>query len=243
MKRSQINALIQDADLFFRSHHVFLPPFAYWSPLEWSQKGPEVEEIVASRLGWDITDYGLDDFARYGLLLFTLRNGRSRARTIKPFAESKPYAEKVMIAEVGQVHQMHMHPAKIEDIINRGGGVLAMELYLSTAEGDLSDQTVHVSMDGVRRSFPAGTTVALRPGESITLTPRLYHRFWAEEARVLMGEVSSINDDQADNVFYKMIGTGRFAPIQEDQAPLYWLCHEYEKSWCASIQKHDKENS
>ncbi len=78
MKRSEINALIQDADSFFKEHDVFLPPFAYWTPADWAQKGIEVEEIVDSHLGWDVTDYGLNDFAHFGLLLFTLRNGRHK---------------------------------------------------------------------------------------------------------------------------------------------------------------------
>jgi len=31
MKRSQINALIRDADAFFKKHGFRLPPFAYWT--------------------------------------------------------------------------------------------------------------------------------------------------------------------------------------------------------------------
>ena len=78
MNRSTINALMRDADLFFKKHQFYLPPYAYWSPQEWKNKGNEVEEIVDNQLGWDITDYGLNDFSHYGLLLFTLRNGGLR---------------------------------------------------------------------------------------------------------------------------------------------------------------------
>jgi len=228
MKRSQINSLMAEADAFFKSHHVFLPPFAYWSPAQWQQQGAEVAEIVDSRLGWDISDYGLNDFARYGLLLFTLRNGGPKSWQ-RGFA--KHYAEKVMIAEAGQTHQMHMHLRKLEDLINRGGGTLAIELYNATDDDRLADSVVRVNCDGIWRELAAGSIVRLQPGESITLTPRLYHRFWAEGGRVLMGEVSSVNDDLVDNRFYEMIGTGRFSDIDEDETPVYLLCTEYVRFW------------
>ena len=65
------------------------------------------------------------------------------------------------------------------------------------------------------------------PGQSITLTPGLYHRFWGEEGTgtVLVGEVSQCNDDSADNRFYDPVG--RFPQIEEDEAPLHLLCNEY----------------
>ncbi len=75
MKRSEVNRVMQRADDFIRSHGFFLPPFAYWRPADWASKGPEVREIVENQLGWDITDFGLGDFDRYGLFLFTVRNG------------------------------------------------------------------------------------------------------------------------------------------------------------------------
>ena len=62
MKRSQINTIMQNADAFIRSRGFYLPPFAYWTPEEWAARGPEVEEIVDNRLGWDITDFGQGDF-------------------------------------------------------------------------------------------------------------------------------------------------------------------------------------
>lgn len=230
VKRSHMNEWMRQADAFFKACHIFLPPFAYWAPSDWARAGLEVEDIVDNRLGWDMTDYGLNDLARYGLLLFTLRNG-SPASWQRGLA--KHYAEKVMIAEAGQTHQMHMHARKMEDIINRAGGVLAIELYNATAADQLADSPVRVNLDGVWRTLSAGTIVRLHPGESITLTPRLFHRFWAEHARVLIGEVSSVNDDQTDNFFFQPIGTGRFSSIEEDAPARYVLCTEYEKFWRA----------
>jgi D-lyxose ketol-isomerase len=107
-------------------------------------------------------------------------------------------------------------------------------LYNATPDNTLAENDVRVNMDGVWRTLPAGTTIALKPGESITITPRLYHRFWAEGERVLMGEVSSVNDDLTDNSFYHLIGTGRFSEVEEDAPPLYPLANEYARFWQAA---------
>jgi D-lyxose ketol-isomerase len=222
MQRSQINAIMREADAFFRQHGFHLPPFAYWTPDDWRKKGPEVREIVQRRLGWDITDFGSGDYAHTGLFLFTLRNGdpADLAR-----GAGKLYAEKALIVDVDQVTPLHFHWRKTEDIINRGGGRLVIELYNATPDDGLDDTPVIVSTDGVQRTVPAGGKVVLKPGESITLPTRLYHAFWAEGSRVLVGEVSLVNDDAADNRFYQPVG--RFAAIEEDEPPLHLLCTEY----------------
>ena len=42
------------------------------TPEEWKTKGHEFDEIRDNMLGWDITDYGMGDFDKYGFpcLLF-----------------------------------------------------------------------------------------------------------------------------------------------------------------------------
>ena len=67
----------------------------------------------------------------------------------------------------------------------------------------------------------------LLPGESITLEQGMYHRFYGQpgKGKVLVGEVSSVNDDSADNCFFETIG--RFPTIVEDEAPLYLLVNDY----------------
>jgi D-lyxose ketol-isomerase len=72
---------------------------------------------------------------------------------------------------------------------------------------------------------PAGGKVVLTPGESITLVDHCYHEFWAEGSPVLAGEVSLVNDDTADNRFYRPVG--RFPEIVEDVPPLYLLVQDY----------------
>jgi len=224
MKRSEINAIIRDTDEFIRRHCFHLPPFAYWTPDEWAAKGPEVREIVDHMLGWDITDFGLGDFANKGLFLFTIRNGDPA--NLKS-GKGKLYAEKLLIAGVEQITPFHFHWLKTEDIINRGGGKLAVQVYNATPDEGLADTDVVVNTDGWVRTVAAGSVIVLSPGESITLLPYCYHSFWGLEETVLVGEVSTVNDDNTDNRFYEPID--RFPEIEEDEAPLYLLVNDYDR--------------
>jgi D-lyxose ketol-isomerase len=220
MKRSEINAIQKSAKAFLAEHRFLLPPWAEFRPADWAGKGSEIAEIRDNLLGWDVTDFGSGDFRRRGLFLFTLRNGNLKL-------DRKPYAEKIMIVDVDQETPMHFHFHKMEDIINRGGGNLAIELYASTEDEKLSDRPLQISVDGVRRTVAAGTTLMLKPGESVCLEPFVYHRFWAEGARCLAGEVSMTNDDVADNRFLEPLG--RFPEIEEDAATLHLLVSDYRR--------------
>ena len=223
MKRSEINALIKETMLWLEQLNVNLPPFAYWTANEWAEKGHEYDEIRENMLGWDVTDYNKGDFENHGLLLFTLRNGNLKNKEFH-----KPYAEKMLISDVNQLSPNHFHWNKMEDIINRGGGVLAIQLWNSTENDELDDTDVSVRIDGRVITVASGSIVRLYPGESITLTPRLYHKFWAEESKVLAWEVSMVNDDNTDNRFYEK--QDRFSTIDEDEPAEYLLCNEYPKA-------------
>jgi D-lyxose ketol-isomerase len=230
MKRSEINAIIRSADAFIRAQGFYLPPFAYWKAQDWQKKGCEVSEIVENTLGWDITDFGIGDFTKFGLFLFTLRNGSPNDLVS---GSGKRYAEKIMVVEPGQVTPLHFHWFKMEDIINRGGGKLKLRLFPASADESLERTgEVHFSMDGCRRSIQAGEVVTLEPGESITMKQHCYHEFWGE-GRVLVGEVSLVNDDNHDNRFFQSIG--RFPTIEEDEEPLYLLVSDYEKYYQAKV--------
>lgn len=223
MKRSHINQLIEQACGYFAAINFRLPPFAFWSPQFWQTVGVEADEIRMNGLGWDVTDYGLGQFDTIGLLLFTIRNGNFSHRQIYP----KGYAEKVMVVGEKQVTPWHYHWNKREDIINRGGGNLVIELHRAGDDNSLSGQKVSVSIDGVRRVVEPGGMVILAPGESICLEPYVYHTFYGEahKGTVIVGEVSDVNDDQNDNCFLEKLG--RFPDIEEDEAPLHLLCTEY----------------
>ena len=220
MKRSEINKLIGEALVFFGEMNFRLPRWGYWSPEEWKMNRTACDEVIRNSLGWDLTDFGSGKFHEKGLLLFTLRNGN-------PAADLKPYAEKIMIVEEEQVTPMHFHWSKMEDIINRGGGNLMIQLYPSDENEELGDHPFEVSLDGIRRECRPGEELRLLPGDSITLVPGLYHQFRGEKGkgRVLVGEVSAVNDDHADNRFLSL--EGRFPEIEEDEPPSYLLVQDY----------------
>ena len=223
MKRSEVNALIEQAKLLLQEHHIKLPPFGYWSPKDWKTKGHECDEIRDCMLGWDITDFGLGKFDEVGIVLFTLRNGHYSLEAYK----GKTYCEKLLIVNEDQVCPMHYHTHKQEDIISRCGGNCVIELHNRGADDSLADTEIEVSLDGVRERLRAGGTIVLHPGESITLPSFLYHAFWAEPGTgtAVLGEVSKVNDDRTDNRFLESIG--RFPRIEEDCPPVHLLCTEY----------------
>jgi len=222
MKRSEVNTIMKEADDFIRRSGFYLPPFAYWTPEDWRTRGEEAREIVENQLGWDITDFGRGKYDTEGLFLFTIRNG---GQADLKAGRGKLYCEKIMVVDVDQVTPMHCHWSKTEDIINRGGGKLVIQLYNATESDGLADTAVTAALDGVKRHFKAGDIVTLGHGESITLPPRLYHKFWGAVDRVLVGEVSMVNDDRSDNCFYESVG--RFPTIEEDEAPWHLLVSDY----------------
>jgi D-lyxose ketol-isomerase len=226
MLRSRVNEILLEADSFIRSFGYVMPPFAYWSPQEMQAKKPA--GIVNARLGWDITDYGEGRFDEMGLFLFTTRNG-----SVADLAKGRGmlYAEKIMISREDQYSPMHRHNLKAEDIINRGGGKLVLELFAPLPDGGIDREAdVTVPCDGVLRTLKAGGKLSLDPGESVTLMPGVWHAFWAEQKDVLIGEVSTVNDDETDNVFEMDIK--RFAGLTEDVQPVHLLVSDYKK-WLA----------
>ncbi|MEP5761926.1 MAG: D-lyxose/D-mannose family sugar isomerase [Litoreibacter sp.] len=221
MKRSLVNEILQEGDAFIRSHGYVLPPFAYWSVDEMRVR--DTKELQRRGMGWDITDYGQGDFDALGLFLFTTRNGLSDDLHA---GRGMVYAEKIMISRDRQVSPMHRHVIKSEDIINRGGGTLILELFACDAEGKIDrGADVRVLVDGQWKTVEAGGLLKLEPGESVTLHPDTWHAFWGEGGDVLIGEVSTVNDDRTDNVFEAPIG--RFASIEEDEVPLHLLVSDY----------------
>ncbi len=223
MKRSRVNEILREGEAFIRSFGYALPPFADWTPDEMKRRRGDIDGIVDARLGWDITDYGAGDFARRGLFLFTVRNGDPADLAS---GRGMLYAEKIMISRREQVAPMHKHAVKAEDIINRGGGTLCIELFASAPDGGIDREApVVVPTDGVMRRVDAGGILRLAPGESVTLLPGVWHAFWGVGKDVLIGEVSTVNDDLTDNIFADPIA--RFSQIDEDEMPYRLLVSDY----------------
>lgn len=227
MKRSQINQAIRWAIGVLEQNALKLPPFAYWTPREWIQNKEILDNLQKIMLGWDITDFGSGDFDHVGGVLFSLRNGCQEDASY-----GTPYAEKLILLQhkTKQALPMHFHAVKTEDIINRGGGTLMMQLYAATADDNL-DMTnpFPVKMDGIERMLQPGQIIEVEKGASVTLSPRLFHSFWAKGGAgdLIVGEVSSINDDKTDNIFLET--SSRYISIDEDEAPQFFLCNEYER--------------
>jgi len=228
MKRSRVNDIIRESDEFIQSFGFRLPPFAYWKPQQLVDRKEELSGIINARLGWDITDYGNGDFEAMGLMLFTTRNGSQE--DLKA-GGGMCYAEKIMISRENQISPMHRHITKAEDIINRGGATLAIKMFESDKNGKL-DKTAPVVLtsDGEPKHMAPGDTLRLQPGQSVTLLPGNWHEFWGEGGDVLIGEVSTVNDDLTDNIFEQPIG--RFSDIDEDEDPIHLLVSDYDK-WLA----------
>ena len=222
MKRSQINAVLKKMERLIEEHKFALPPFLSWTPEEWNDKGHEYDEIRDNMLGWDVTDYGLGNYAETGIALITIRNGNA---TNKKY--TKTYAEKLIMIEEGQTSPMHFHWNKMEDIINRGGGNLIFRLYNATQDGERNTTDVEINQDGRQYMVPAGSDIVLKPGESLSLYPYYYHGFVVQPGTgpVLLGEVSMCNDDNTDNRFLEPLG--RFPKIEEDEPAYRLLCNEY----------------
>lgn len=231
MKRSQINNSIETAMKVFKKLGINLPPFAFWSADEWRHKGREADEIRNAGLGWDVTDFGQDNFELIGRTLFTLSNGYRRDKNGE---FSKVYAEKFILDPPEQHAPLHFHYSKMEDIINRAGGNILITLYQGTPDGKCSDEKFTVQIDGQTCELQPGAVVRLEPGQSICLAPYIIHSFCGEEGTGLevdgvqytvSGEVSSVCDDWNDNCFLEPME--RFPAIEEDEARKYFLCNEY----------------
>lgn len=222
MKRSEINSAIEKSKKILEQIQFYLPDFSRWNFYEWKNRYNEADEIIATGMGWDVTDFGSNDFHNIGAVIFTLRNG-SLYENI-----GVPYAEKVIVMQERQKIPLHFHFQKVEDIINRGNGILCVRLYNSNKDMTLNEITEpKIKLDGIWNIFEPGETFEIFPGNSCTLTPNLYHEFWAKEGNgtLVCGEVSTINDDNKDNHFYNP--SLRYAKIIEDEEMKYILCNEY----------------
>ena len=172
MRRSEINALVREARAVFAQTGWALPP----------------------EPRWDVTDFGLGDVRRHGLVLVNL-------------AEEGEYCEKIMVAWRGMETPAHRHRVKKEDIVCRAG-VLRIRL-----DGD------GARLDGV--AVGPGEH-DLQAGSRVTLPPGVVHTFWPLSEWCVIGEVSTANDDAGDNLFDDP-RVGRFPQIDEDEPPLVRL--------------------
>jgi hypothetical protein len=189
MKRSEINRAYRQAQSCFKKYCWKLPP----------------------EPRWDITDFGLGEFAKTGLVLINL-------------AEEAEYCEKLMFCRKNQVTPLHTHAKKKEDIICRQGK-LAMELWAGHPQKTAKGKKFNLKRNGKEIAVRSGEVIELAAGERATLTPGIYHAFWSASAECVIGEVSTANDDANDNFFVNP-EIGRYPGIEEDARPLARLVSE-----------------
>jgi D-lyxose ketol-isomerase len=235
LTRSLINSSIRRARIVLEHFAFPLPYWAGWTPAEWRSvaNDPAFDEIRDCMLGWDVTDFGSNDFFRIGRVLFTIRNGRHHDPRYP-----KPYAEKLLIDPENQRAPAHFHRSKREDIIAVAGGNILVELEPADENGCRSGRGMEVSVNGVKREIGPREIVRLEPGMAVTIPPRTIHQFWAEEGTgiimddgirySLSREISSVCDDRNDNFFLEP--SERFPSIVEDEPPLACLCHQYPRA-------------
>lgn len=146
-----------------------------------------------------MTDFGLGDHRRFGLVLVNL-------------AEEPEYCEKLMFAKRGMVTPTHCHRSKKEDIVCRNG---RLRVRVWSDHPDRAKGSVTIKFNGEPSTLTDGTDVFLRAGERVTLTPGIYHEFEPASDDCVIGEIGTFNDDAADNFFVNE-QVGRFPEIVED---------------------------
>lgn len=189
MKRSQINQAFTAASRCFLAAGWALPP----------------------KPRWDITDFGLGDFERFGLCLINL-------------ASEAEYCEKLMYARRGQTTPCHAHRQKKEDIICRRGELM-VRLWPSRPGTSAAAQEFTLPVDGEPITVTAGGSLLLPAGSRVTLDAGVWHEFFAASDECILGEVATANDDRHDNDFLDA-RVGRFPGIVEDEPALVRLVGE-----------------
>ena len=179
MLRSEINAAIERAKSATEATTVSIcRAFAFWTPEHRKSKGAECDETGDCKLGWDITDFGAG----------RLRASRARRlhasqRTFDaPALSLAPLLRKSNDRRRGAANADAQTPVKQEDIIFRAGGDLAIEVYRVGADGRLGREDVALVLDCVSQRVLAGHRFVLEPGQSIQLTPDVFHEFYAGPA-------------------------------------------------------------
>ncbi len=221
MKRSEIEAIIGRSLGVMKDQGFHLPCFAGWTPAQWRENAEATRAMRAAGLGWNIVEFENGAFFKSGIAVFTLRMGDYREL---PRGEGRLYGEKAFVLFEGQSVPHHYHRVKTEDLINRGGGILGVNLVKVDADGKPLPDTIALERNGMTVTVPAHSTLHLEPGESIVLVPGVAHAFLGV-SEVLCGEISLANDDATDNYFLQPLPT--LSPIIEDVPARHVVLADY----------------
>ena len=221
MKRSELEVVINSSLAMMDRQGFHLPPYAHWTPAQWREAGQEAQVLRGAGLGWNIVEFEKGAFFKSEIAVFTLRMGDYRDLSK---GRGRLYGEKAFVLFEGQIVPHHYHRVKTEDLINRGGGILGVNLVKVDAAGTPLDEAITLERNGIDVTVPARTTLQLEPGESIVLVPGVAHSFIGV-SEVLCGEISLANDDATDNYFLQELPAA--SPVTEDIPARHLVLADY----------------
>jgi len=234
MKRSQINTAIARAVANAKRHSVALPQWADWNP---AQFGPDADGLRHQMLGWKVVDFGVEDFEHCGLVILVVCSpivdayGEPLKQLQRIGEQEYPvtgFSRKFLFVQAGQTEPHHFHRQKTrKEVTVFAGESVQFELAWGECDTKLSDRDVAVQVDGIWHHLPAGGSITLNPGETITLPGNLSHiiSVAAGGDDAIMLETSTANNDRSDNIFPFMIP--KSLPIVEDEPVRYQLLDEH----------------
>lgn len=221
MKRSELEVII-DSSLAMMDRQGFrLPPYARWTPAQWREAGQGTKALRSAGLGWNIVEFEQGAFFKSGIAVFTLRMGDHHDLSK---GAGRLYAEKAFVLFEGQSVPHHYHRVKTEDLINRGGGILGVNLVKVDGDGEPLDEAITLERNGIDVTVPARATLQLEPGESVVLVPGVAHAFIGV-SEVVCGEISLANDDATDNYFLQPLPAA--SPVTEDIPARHLVLADY----------------
>jgi hypothetical protein len=234
MKRSEIDGAIARAIGNAKKFHVALPKWAEWKP---SQFDASADGIRHQKLGWKVVDFGASDFPNCGLVILALCSplvddaGAPLTKTQTVGKREYPvtgFSRKYLFVQAGQTEPHHFHRQKArKEVTVVAGAPVRFELAWADGDTALSDKDVDVQVDGIWHHVPAGGSIVVNPGETITLPGELSHIISVPEGGedTIMLETSTANNDSNDNIFPFMTPTS--VAVDEDAAARYQLLDEH----------------
>jgi hypothetical protein len=235
MKRSEINAAIARAIGNAKKFAVALPKWADWSPARFTDAS--TDGIRHQQLGWKVVDFGAGDFANCGLVVLAVCSpmidaaGEPQNKPVQVGTRTYPataFSRKFLFVQAGQTEPHHFHRQKErKEVTVLAGAPVRFELAWADGDTALSDKAVEVQVDGIWHSMPAGDSIVIQPGETITLPGELSHiiSVAGDGLDTIMVETCTANNNNTDNIFPFMTPTSQ--PVDEDAERLYQQLDEH----------------
>ncbi len=234
MKRSEIDTAIERAISNAKNLGVALPAWSDWHPQQFEKNA---DGIRHQKLGWKVVDFGMKDFENCGLVILALcsslvdETGEPLTKVAHLGEYDYPvtsFSRKYLFVQAGQTEPHHFHRQKArKEVSVIAGAPVRFELAWAENDTTLSNQDVNVAVDGIWHQLPAGGSLMVNPGETITLPGNLSHIISVAEGGpdTIMMETSTANNDRRDNIFPFMTPTS--TSVIEDTVARYQLLDEH----------------